>query len=56
VPEAMLEGVYLPLFKAGNDRLSLLRRLQHGKLHLYILYIVVTLLLLLGWSYFRLRG
>jgi hydrogenase-4 component B len=56
VPEALLEGCYLPLFKLGNDRLALLRKLQHGKLHLYILYVVITLLLLLGWSHFRLRG
>jgi len=56
VPEAVLEGIYLPLFKLFNDRLSLLRRLQHGKLHLYILYIVITLVLLLGWSHFRLRS
>ncbi len=56
VPEALLEGVYLPLFNSANSRLSLLRRLQHGKLHLYILYIVVTLIALLVWSHFRGRS
>jgi hydrogenase-4 component B len=56
VPEALLEGVYLPLFNSANSRLSLLRRLQNGKLHHYILYIVVTLVVLLLWSHFRVRS
>jgi hydrogenase-4 component B len=56
VPEALLEEVYLPLFNSANSRLSLLRKLQHGKLHLYILYIVVTLVALLIWSHFRVRS
>ncbi|NVN99698.1 MAG: hydrogenase [Geobacteraceae bacterium] len=55
-PEALLEKVYLPLFDNANSRLSLFRKLQHGKLHLYILYIVVTLISLLAWSHFRMRG
>jgi hydrogenase-4 component B len=56
VPEALLEGFYLPLFALLNNRLSLVRRLQHGKLHLYILYIVVTLVALLAWSHFKVRS
>ncbi len=56
VPEALLEGFYLPLFGLLNNRLSLVRRLQHGRLHLYILYIVVTLIALLAWSHFRIRS
>jgi len=56
VPEALLEGFYLPLFNGLNSRLSLVRKLQHGKLHLYILYIVVTLVALLAWSHFRVRS
>lgn len=52
-PEALLEKVYLPLFDSANSRLSLFRRLQHGRLHLYILYIVLTLVALLTWSHFR---
>lgn len=55
-PEALLEKIYLPLFDSANSRLSLFRKLQHGKLHLYILYIVVTLIALLVWSHFRMRG
>jgi hydrogenase-4 component B len=56
VPEALLDEVYLPLFNSANSRLSLLRKLQHGKLHLYILYIVLTLVALLVWSHFRVRS
>lgn len=56
IPETLLEVVYLPLFDSANSRLSALRKLQHGKLHLYILYIVVTLVALLAWSHFRGRG
>jgi hydrogenase-4 component B len=56
VPEVLLEGVYLPAFSILNLRLSLVRKLQHGKLHLYILYIVVTLIVLLAWSHFRVRS
>jgi len=56
VPEALLEGVYLPLFNSSNSRLSLVRKLQNGKLYLYILYIVVTLVALLTWSHFRTRS
>ena len=56
VPEALLEGVYLPLFNSANGRLSLLRKLQNGKLYMYILYIVVTLVALLIWSHFRVRS
>ena len=56
VPEALLEGVYLPLYNILNSRLSLVRKLQHGRLHLYILYIVVTLIALLAWSHFRIRS
>jgi hydrogenase-4 component B len=50
VPEAVLECLYLPFCAAVNRQLSLLRRLQHGQLHLYILYIFITLVLLLIWA------
>jgi hydrogenase-4 component B len=51
VPEAVLELVMAPLLAATDRRLSLARKLQHGRLHLYILYIFVTLALLLAWAY-----
>lgn len=51
VPEAVLELVITPLLSAMDRRFSLARKLQHGRLHLYILYIFVTLALLLAWAY-----
>jgi hydrogenase-4 component B len=46
VPETILEHLYLPVLQWLNSRLSVVRRLQHGQLHLYILYIFLTLLAL----------
>jgi len=48
LPEAVLELVYLPLLKRGNDLLMPLRKLQHGQIPLYILYIFVTVIVLLA--------
>jgi hydrogenase-4 component B len=50
VPEAVLELCYIPLLSKIQEIVSPLRRLQHGRLHLYVLYILVTLVLLLFWS------
>lgn len=47
VPETVLELLYLPLFAKANERLALIRKLQHGQLHLYILYTFITLVTLL---------
>jgi hydrogenase-4 component B len=49
VPEAVLELVYLPLLERANARLSVIRRMQSGRIHIYILYVFATLVLLLGW-------
>ncbi|MCM2359571.1 MAG: hydrogenase [Geobacteraceae bacterium] len=50
VPETVLELVFLPFLEWANARLGVIRRLQHGQLHLYILYTFVTLVLLLVWA------
>lgn len=50
VPEAVLELLYLPLLRKGNEKLSVIRRLQHGQIHLYILYTLVTLVVLFAWK------
>jgi hydrogenase-4 component B len=55
VPEVVLELGYLPLLHRLNERLAVLRKLQHGQLHLYILYIVLTLVLLLTWSHYAVQ-
>lgn len=48
VPETVLENIYLPFFHWVNDRLTLVRKLQSGKLHVYILYIFLTVIVLLA--------
>jgi hydrogenase-4 component B len=48
VPETVLEKIYLPFLGWANEKLTTLRRLQHGHLHLYILYTLLTLVALLS--------
>ena len=48
VPETVLEQIYLPFLRRANEKLAPLRLLQHGHLHFYILYILLTLVLLLA--------
>ncbi|MDA8430162.1 MAG: proton-conducting transporter membrane subunit [Geobacteraceae bacterium] len=47
VPEAVLERIYLPLLARIYEKFLPIRRLQHGQLHLYILYTFITLILLI---------
>ncbi|HWI41681.1 MAG TPA: proton-conducting transporter membrane subunit [Verrucomicrobiae bacterium] len=47
VPETVLDLVYAPLLLGMRERLGVVRRLQNGKLPLYILYILLTLVGLL---------
>jgi hydrogenase-4 component B len=48
--ETLLHGVLLPFCQRWADRCSRFRILQQGNVHLYLLYILAVLLLLLGWS------
>ena len=48
VPETMLEQIYLPFLQWANKKLAPLRQLQHGHLHIYILYTLLTLVALLS--------
>jgi NADH:ubiquinone oxidoreductase subunit 5 (subunit L)/multisubunit Na+/H+ antiporter MnhA subunit len=41
---------YAPLFGALNRWASRLRRLQHGRMHLYVLYVALTVIALLLWE------
>lgn len=50
VPETVLELIYLPFLRWADEKLSVVRRLQHGQLHLYILYTFITLVTLLIWA------
>ncbi|NLO91595.1 MAG: hypothetical protein GX410_06360 [Elusimicrobia bacterium] len=42
--------IYKPLFELVEDKLGLLRKIQHGSIHAYILYIAVALAFALGWA------
>jgi formate hydrogenlyase subunit 3/multisubunit Na+/H+ antiporter MnhD subunit len=44
------EKVYRPLFEAIERFLSKLRVMQHGRIQLYVLYIVLTLAFLIAWK------
>jgi formate hydrogenlyase subunit 3/multisubunit Na+/H+ antiporter MnhD subunit len=50
-PDFFGEGVYRPVFKGSEWGLAKLRWLQRGQIHIYVLYIALTLLVLLVWNY-----
>lgn len=49
-PDVCAAHLYEPMFSGIGRGLSSLRWLQHGRVHLYILYIALTLLVLLVWK------
>lgn len=48
-PDPLSERVYEPLFRCWADRFSRLRILQQGKVHVYLLYIGLMVVLALAW-------
>jgi hydrogenase-4 component B len=50
-PDISHEEMYRPMFRRVNEWLSQVRWLQHGKVQLYVLYIAVTLIVLLVWTF-----
>ncbi|MGA9452845.1 MAG: proton-conducting transporter membrane subunit [Verrucomicrobiia bacterium] len=50
-PDLTHEEMYRPMFERLNEWLSQVRWLQHGKVQLYVLYIAVTLIVLLVWTF-----
>ncbi len=44
------EGIYRPIFEMVGRTLSKLKVMQHGRIQLYVLYIVLTLIVLLFWK------
>jgi hydrogenase-4 component B len=44
------EGVYRPIFETVGRILSKARVMQHGRIQLYVLYIVLTLIVLFFWK------
>jgi hydrogenase-4 component B len=47
--ETILERIIHPLLEVAGIGCALVRRLQHGQLHIYMLYIFITLTLLTVW-------
>ncbi len=50
VTETVLDRILTPLFHAVGLGFSFLRRVQHGQLHIYVLYIFATLCVLMIWT------
>jgi hydrogenase-4 component B len=48
--ETILERIIRPLFELAGIGCAFIRRLQHGQLHIYMLYIFITLILLIVWG------
>jgi hypothetical protein len=53
VPETALECGYLPFLEYLYEKSAPLRRLQHGKLNIYIFYTFLTLVVLMALTVYR---
>jgi len=49
-PDVCREGFYRPVFRTAFALLSRLQILQQGRIHVYVLYAILTLLVLLFWQ------
>jgi formate hydrogenlyase subunit 3/multisubunit Na+/H+ antiporter MnhD subunit len=49
-PDAFREAMFRPAFTAIAQALGRLRLLQHGRIQLYVLYVVLTLIALIAWK------
>lgn len=49
--ETLLERIIVPLFSLAGVSFAFLRRLQHGQMHMYMMYIFVTLFILMLWAH-----
>lgn len=49
-PDSLLRYLFTPIFSLVDRVLLPLRAFQHGRLHLYICYVAITLLVLLIWK------
>lgn len=54
--DPLTRGVYEPFFTRWADRFARLRWMQQGQLHIYLLYILTTLLIALAFSVFYSGG
>ena len=49
VPDTVLDEVIRPAFAAAGGAFGWVRLIQRGNVHLYLVYILTTLILLLLW-------
>lgn len=49
--ETVLERIIAPLFTLTGVSFAFLRRLQHGQMHMYMIYIFATLFILMLWTH-----
>jgi len=54
-PDPISEKMYVPFFRRWADRFSRLRILQQGKIHVYLVYIALMVILALAWVSLRSR-
>jgi formate hydrogenlyase subunit 3/multisubunit Na+/H+ antiporter MnhD subunit len=52
-PDPVSDKVYVPLFTGTAERFARLRILQQGKIHVYLIYIMLTVVLALAWVSLR---
>jgi formate hydrogenlyase subunit 3/multisubunit Na+/H+ antiporter MnhD subunit len=52
-PDPISEKIYEPFFRELADRFARLRILQQGKVHIYVLYIALSVLMALAWVSLR---
>jgi hydrogenase-4 component B len=52
-PDPVSEKVYEPFFRAWAKRFARLRILQQGQIHVYVVYILLVVVLALGWVSLR---
>jgi hypothetical protein len=48
-PDPLAERLYEPFFRRWADRFARLRILQQGRVNVYLLYVVLTVVLALTW-------
>lgn len=49
--ETVLDRILIPVFQVVGTAFSYLRKVQHGQLHIYVLYIFATLCVLMIWKH-----
>lgn len=49
--ETVLDRILAPLFRVVGTAFSYIRKVQHGQLHIYVLYIFATLCVLMVWKH-----